>query len=430
MTSHETDQVPAHSGQHQAAPATPDHPERDQLPGHDRRGVGAVRPTERVRGDAGHGHGVRREPGLHLGVAEGDRQDRDRHHAQQRPVAQHHRPGGLLHRVGGRAVLAVLGARGRVDRGGAAGAARHRDQHEDVGEVGQAVDQVEALERRDRGHVDDRGADQPADAEPGVEQHEVQAVDLLPRLGRHQPGQHRGRRRPQPDGADDDQRADDEGAGDVLDEPDRGGARRLDHQAGDHHRARPEPVDQGAADRAQREAEQPHPREHQADRGRRDAADLGEVDVQERHGQPAAEGREREPEEEAVHPRVEVAQAQLAGGGQDIGHEVRFSVLVGAVSQLLSGLPGPDAQPGRVSPGCAGIRRTNQSDRGSVTGSTRAAAVSTVAPSRAGQHQRELQRADLGQVVLQLGDPAGSAAPPRRRRRPRCRGSRTASARP
>ncbi len=33
-----------------------------------------------------------------------------------------------------------------------------------------------------------------------------------------------------------------------------------------------------------------------------------------------------------------------------------------------------------VSPGTAGIRRTNQSERGSMTGSTRAAAVSTVAP--------------------------------------------------
>ena len=43
--------------------------------------------------------------------------------------------------------------------------------------------------------------------------------------------------------------------------------------------------------------------------------------------------------------------------------------------------PVPALSLGVVSPGCSGIRRTNQSDRGSATGSTRAAAVSTVAPS-------------------------------------------------
>ena len=89
-----------------------------------------AQPSERA-GHLGDVHGVRREPGLHLGVPEGDRQDRDAHDPQQRAVAAARPPSEGWPPT--RRSLGVL-----VERAGAAPVPRgRREQHDDVDEVGQ-----------------------------------------------------------------------------------------------------------------------------------------------------------------------------------------------------------------------------------------------------------------------------------------------------
>ena len=82
------------------------------------------------------------------------------------------------------------------------------------------------------------------------------------------------------------------------------------------------------------------------------------------------------------------------------------SVVAGAVRMRRSPVTRRRRQSGSVSPGGVDSRRTNQSERGSSDRLDRAAPPSTVAPDGAGEDQRQLEGAHLGQVVLQLGDPA------------------------